>query len=70
MARRNIPLVLNDNKNIKVKLNSSSNNFKPSLSKTSNDFNTSIYTGEEPEDIYYDEVVIYDGGGVEGYGYN
>ena len=60
-----------EDRNFKVAFNKSKNNFKTNWTKTSNNFNTNINFGGRPsEDIYYDEVVIYDGGGVEGYGYD
>jgi hypothetical protein len=27
------------------------------------------FNNDKSEDIYYDEIIYYDGGGVEGYGY-
>jgi hypothetical protein len=58
-------------KHFKTIFNSSQNTFgKVKFTKSSNNFNTKMDTNYgKPEDIYYDEVVIYDGGGVEGYGY-
>lgn len=31
-------------------------------------FSSLTPSSDDPEDDYYDEIVIYDGGGVEGYG--
>ncbi len=55
----------------KVQFNSSKQTFKPKFSQKG----TKIKPEVEPkaksiEDIYYDEVVFYDGGEVEGYGDN
>ena len=41
---------------------------------TSTQFNSNVVessgqVNNSPEDGYYDEVIFYDGGGVEGYGY-
>lgn len=38
------------------------------FSKTTSDFDMSTNVRPTDEDIYYDEIVYYDGGGVEGYG--
>lgn len=44
--------------------------FKVKLHKTSTVLENKInINNTKPEDVYYDEVIIYDGGGVEGYGY-
>ena len=48
----------------------SSKKFDVKLHKTSTVLNSKVnVNNKQPEDVYYDEVVIYDGGGVEGYGY-
>lgn len=48
----------------------SNQDFKVKLHKTSTVLENKInINNTKPEDIYYDEVIIYDGGGVEGYGY-
>lgn len=31
-------------------------------------FDSVTYSSDDPEDDYYDEIIYYDGGGVEGYG--
>ena len=36
--------------------------------KTSNDFSPDTHIKPTDEDIYYDEVIYYDGGDVYGYG--
>jgi hypothetical protein len=38
------------------------------FSKTTSNFDMSTNVRPTDEDIYYDEIVYYDGGGVEGYG--
>ena len=58
-------------KTFKVKLNSSSDLFsKVRFQKTNTTLNTiKMDIGGKPaEDLYYDEIIYYDGGGVEGYG--
>ena len=57
----------NNSKNFKVKFSSSRSNFIPSLKSTSRNFTPNIDTNRG-EDIY-DEIIIYDGGDVNGYGY-
>jgi hypothetical protein len=48
----------------------SNQDFKVKLHKTSTVLENKIdINNTKPEDVYYDEVIIYDGGGVEGYGY-
>lgn len=46
-----------------------SKTFKPEISERSASIDTKIDTGatKPSEDIYYDEIVYYDGGGVDGY---
>lgn len=58
-------------KTIKVPFNSSSTKFtKIKFEKTSSEFSNfkAEVNNSAPQDIYYDEIVYYDGGGVEGYG--
>lgn len=55
----------------KVRFNSSSNAFNNiKFQKTDRILKeTKMETGgKSSEDIYYDEIIFYDGGGVEGYG--
>lgn len=56
-------------KHFKIKLNSSES-FKPKFEKTSSNFENfkADLNGSSPQDIYLDEIIYYDGGGVEGYG--
>lgn len=55
-----------------VNFNSSSNTKKVHFNKIDQTLkNIKMDAGSQPvEDLYYDEVIIYDGGGVEGYGDN
>lgn len=50
-----------------VKFSSSRSGFTPSIKSTSRNFNTRIDTNKGEE--LYDEIIIYDGGDVDGYGY-
>jgi len=62
-----------DNRTFRVKLiQSNSKTFKPKFLKTNTTIDTKIDTGttKPSEEIVYDEIVYYDGGGVEGYGDN
>ena len=53
----------------KLKFSSQKSEFSNlKFSKTSNDFGINSNVRPTDEDIYYDEIVYYDGGGVEGYG--
>lgn len=52
----------------KTKFSSSHSNFKPSLKSNSKNFSPNMNTDRSSEELY-DEVVIYDGGDVNGYGY-
>ena len=54
----------------KTVFNSSQNNYsKIKFTKTSTVIDTKMDINSKPEEIYYDDVIIYDGGGVDGYGY-
>ncbi len=54
----------------KTVFNSSQNNYsKIKFTKTSTVMDTKMDINSKPEEIYYDDVIIYDGGGVDGYGY-
>ena len=52
----------------KTKFSSSRSNFKPSLKSNSRNFSPGMGINKSSEELY-DEVVIYDGGDVNGYGY-
>ena len=59
-----------NNKTFSVQFNSSNNAFSGiGFNKVSNSFSPSTGIKPTSEDIYYDEVIFYDGGDVEGYGY-
>ncbi len=56
---------------IKTSFNSSTTFFtKIKFEKTSSEFSNfkAEINSSVPQEIYYDEIVYYDGGGVEGYG--
>lgn len=60
-------MLQNDNKGFKVQF-SATNNFKPKFSKEEKDFKPKVVPqADSPEEVYYDEVVYYDGGGVDGW---
>ena len=62
---------MNTNKTIKTNFNSTDVTYSNiGFHKISNDFNSNIHTKPTDEDIYYDEVIYYDGGDVYGYGDN
>lgn len=55
----------------KVQFNSSNQTFKPKFSQKGMKIKPEVEPkAKSIEDIYYDEVVFYDGGEVEGYGDN
>ena len=52
-----------------VKFSSSNNSFsKLKFNKSGNTFKPKAQITPTQQDIYYDEVIYYDGGNVEGYG--
>ena len=56
-------------RSFKVKFNTSNNSFsKLKFNKTQNTFKPKAEVTPVEEDIYYDEIVYYDGGDVYGYG--
>ena len=60
----------NEDKVFKVKLIASqSKPMKIKLNKVEEVIDVHGDFDSSPEDVYYDDVVYYDGGGVEGYGY-
>ena len=61
----------NEDRTFKVKLSSSgSKTFKPKMHKVDQQLEIKgSFDTNKSEDIYYDEVIYYDGGGAEGYGY-
>ena len=56
-------------KQFEVHFSSSDNNFKSkaNLNDTSNTFKPKAEVTPTEEDIYYDEIIYYDGGGVDGW---
>ena len=59
----------NANRSFKVQFNSSGNVYsKLKFNRTSNNFKPKAEVTPTEEDIYYDEVIYYDGGDVHGYG--
>lgn len=56
-------------KQFEVHFNSSNNSFssKTNLNDTSNTFKPKAEVTPTEEDIYYDEIIYYDGGGVDGW---
>ncbi len=59
----------NNDRSFKVQFNNSSNVYsKLKFNRTSNNFKPKAEITPTEEDIYYDEVIYYDGGDVHGYG--
>ncbi len=53
----------------KIKFSAQESRFdKLHFNKTSSDIGINSNVRPTDEDIYYDEIIYYDGGGVEGYG--
>lgn len=59
----------NANRSFKVQFNSSDNVYsKLKFNRTSNNFKPKAEVTPTEQDIYYDEIIYYDGGDVYGYG--
>ncbi len=59
------------NHSFRIQFSSSNKSFSPKFSQKEWEDKPKIDTGKaSSEEIYYDEIVIYDGGGVKGYGDN
>ncbi len=59
----------NNDRSFKVQFNNSTNVYsKLKFNRTSNNFKPKAEITPTEEDIYYDEVIYYDGGDVHGYG--
>ena len=59
----------NADRSFRVKFNSSNNSFsKIKFNKTQNTFKPKAEVTPVEQDIYYDEIIYYDGGDVYGYG--
>jgi len=57
------------NNNFKTQFNSSEQSFKSKFSQKPIETKPQVEPkAESVEDVYYDEIVFYDGGGVDGYG--
>lgn len=53
---------------VEAKVDSDSSTFASSFNKTNSSFNTNLETRDQSvKDLYYDEIVYYDGGDVNGY---
>ena len=60
----------NEDRIFKIKLNTSkSKPMKVQLNKTSSDLDNRMDTNAPAEETYFDDIIIYDGGDVDGYGY-
>ena len=54
---------------VKVEFNKSESSFRAPVDKTDNSIYAKSDVNNSPEpDTWYDEIIYYDGGGVEGYG--
>lgn len=59
----------NSDRSFRVKFNSSTNTYsKVKFNKSQNNFKPKSEITPTEQDIYYDEVIYYDGGDVKGYG--
>ena len=59
----------NSDRSFKVQFNTSSNAYsKIKFNKTSNNFKPKAEVTPVEQEVYYDEIVYYDGGDVHGYG--
>ena len=59
----------NSDRSFRIKFNNSTNVYsKLKFNRTSNNFKPKAEITPTEEDIYYDEVIYYDGGDVHGYG--
>ena len=78
---RTFNVKFNSNLNFKVKLDKTSSSVPVQFEKSQSSFNIPIdksdnsidaksdLNNKPEEDTWYDEVIFYDGGGVDGYGY-
>ena len=59
----------NNDRSFKIQFNSSKNIYSNlKFNRTSNNFKPKAEVTPTEQDIYYDEVIYYDGGDVNGYG--
>ena len=55
--------------NFRIQFSSSNKSFSPKFSQEEWESKPKVEPNtSSPEEIYYDDIIIYDGGGVEGYG--
>lgn len=78
---RTFNVKFNSNSNFKVTLDKTSSSVPVQFEKSQSSFNTPIdksdnsidaksdLNNKPEEDTWYDEIIFYDGGGVDGYGY-
>ena len=58
-----------DNSLISTKLETTESSFNTQIDKTNSSIDAKTDINNTPEeDVWYDEIIYYDGGGVEGYG--
>lgn len=57
------------NNSVKTKANFNSGSITTSTTTLSDKIEAKTDINNQPTDIYYDEVIFYDGGDVDGYGY-
>ena len=66
---RRLPTRFNSDNTFKPTFSAQKSNFSNiKFNKTSNNMDIDAHVRPTDEDIYYDEIIYYDGGGVEGYG--
>ena len=59
----------NSDRSFKVQFNTSGNTYsKIKFNRTANNFKPKTEVTPTEQDIYYDEIIYYDGGDVHGYG--
>lgn len=59
----------NSDRSFKVQFNTSGNIYsKIKFNRTTNNFKPKAEVTPTEQEIYYDEIIYYDGGGVHGYG--
>lgn len=72
-SQNNLNMTTNSkiDRTIKMDFNNSNNLYSGiNMSKSDNDIGSRIEVTPSREDIYYDEIIYYDGGDVDGYGYD
>ena len=72
-SQNNLNMTTNSkiDRTIKMDFNNSNNLYSGiNMSKSNNDIGSRIEVTPSREDIYYDEIIYYDGGDVDGYGYD